>query len=211
MPTVAKTKCWSAALLSVLFFFACSNNKTESATDTQVKSTSAGNETTNPTSNPTTAPATKAEDGQAIATITAPHYVAKVHQAIAFVPGSESHLIKVKPGHQFVVLDMSVRNTSDKPIDMGQILIMLQLKDDKGNKLPLTPAAIAAYMLGHPDPSHKQEYNALWGKMNPGDFHRTIVYGTEVPEGTKNFVISMKEDAGFDSNIKSNEAKFSIQ
>ena len=166
-----------------------------------------------PTEKATENAASKTQDGPAIATIKTPAYEAKIHQAIAFLPKDDGvGLMKVKPGNRFIVLDMSVRNTAkEEEIDMGQILLSSKVTDDKGREYRFNAMAIAAYTLSNPDPAHQAQYNAMWGKMKPGDFYRTTVFGLEAPASTKNFVISMKEDGDVFKDTKRYEAKFSVE
>lgn len=201
---------------SSLFCFlltACGENKKAAPTmETQVKSatTTTPKETTKSEEKTET---TKPEDGPAIATLTSPEYVAKVHRAIAFVPKNDGMgMMKVKPGHHYVVLDMSVRNTSkNKDVDMGQVLLSTKVTDEKGKEYRFNAMAIAAYTLDNPDPQHQAQYNAMWSKIKPGEFYRTVVFGLDVPDGAKNFVISMKEDGDILKEGKRYEAKFSTE
>lgn len=214
MKMVSPTLRASSCLLTLLLLTACGANETttpptvetkvKAATTAPAKDTVAKSETTS-----TTVP----EDGPAIATITAPAYVAKVHRSIAFVPTNDGMgMMKVKKGHHFVVLDMSVRNTSKKQeVDMGQILLSTKVTDEKGNEYRLSPMAIAAYTLNNPDPQHQAQYNAMWSKLKPGDFYRTTVFGMEVPDGTKKFVLSMKEDGDVFKDGKRYTARFTAE
>jgi hypothetical protein len=71
--------------------------------------------------------------------------------------------------------------------------------------------AIAAYTLQNPDPHHQAQYNAMWGKIKPGEFYRTTAYGLEVPENAKSFVLSMKEDGDIFKESKRYEARFTVE
>ena len=207
---VSKISCF---LLLLSFLTACNSDKNAAPVEvTQVKSatTTVATDTTAATK---TAEAPAPDDGTAIATITAPAFVSKIHHAIAFVPKNDGGvgMMKLKPGYRYVVLDMSVRNTSkSKEVDMGQILLTAKISDDKGKEYRHNAMAIAAYTLDNPDPHHQAQYNALWGKLKPGDFFRTVVFGIEAPESAKNFVISMKEDGDTFKEGKRFDAKFSI-
>ncbi|HEU4901644.1 MAG TPA: hypothetical protein VFT06_02605 [Flavisolibacter sp.] len=213
MKMLSPTLLGSSCLLTILLLTACGGNeKTPPAVETKVKAA-----TTAPAKEPVAkseVPGTKLpEDGPSIATITAPAYVAKVHRSMAFIPENDGMgMMKVKKGHHFVVLDMSVRNTSKKQeVDMGQILLSTKVTDEKGNEYRLNPMAIAAYTLNNPDPQHQAQYNAMWSKLKPGDFYRTTVFGMEVPDGTKNFVLAMKEDGDIFKDSKRYTAKFSAE
>jgi hypothetical protein len=211
MKTVIQTICCSFTL--IFFLTACNENKTTvPATETRVKSAST---TAAKEAKPVSEKAETSQpvDDAAVATITAPAYVAKIHKAIAFVPKNDGiGLMKVKPGHHFVVLDMSVRNTSaKKEVDMGQILLNTKVSDEKGKEYRFSAMAVAAYTLDNPDPQHQAQYNAMWGKLKPGDFYRTVVFGLEVPEGHKNFVLSMGENDDALKDGKRYEVKFSTQ
>ena len=119
-------------------------------------------------------------------------------------------MFKVKEGHQFVVLDMSVRNTSNEPIAMGEILLSTKVKDESGKDINLSITAVAAYTYTYPSPIHQQQYNAMWGTLKPGEFYRTTVYGMEAPKETRSFVLSMPVEPGFGNNIPRKETKFSF-
>jgi hypothetical protein len=212
MKIVSNTFLGSSYLFALLLLTACGDNKktapivetkVKSAT-TSVKETVAKTETTKPL---------QPEEAPAIAIISAPSYVVKVHRGIAFLPENDNiGIMKPKPGYQFVVLDMSVRNISkSKEVDMGQILLSTKITSEKGKEYRLSPMAIAAYTLNNPDPQHQAQYNAAWSKLNPGDFFRTTVLGMEVPIATKTFVISMKEDGDVLKDSRRHEAKFTIE
>ena len=205
MTSISKNICGSLIIAAMLS--ACGDNKKEEATATFKTDSSA----VMPAKDSAAAPATTAQDGPAIATLTAPSFVAKVHNATAFVPTSTTSIFKVKPRHRFVVLNMSIRNTSDKEIDMGQILLMTKVTDDKGKDFPLYPGAISAYEHEHPDPQHQLNYTAMWHKMKPGAFYRTEIFGIEVPEGTKNLTISMNTEDDLTKKVPIVKASFTIE
>lgn len=210
---VSSTLLGSSCLFALFLLSACGGNeKTPPAIETKVKAATTAPAKDTVAKSEATGSAIP-EDGPAIATITAPAYVAKVHRSIAFVPKNDGMgMMKVKKGHHFVVLDMSVRNTSKKQeVDMGQILLSTKVTDEKGNEYRLNPMAIAAYTLDNPNPQHQVQYNAMWSKLKPGDFYRTTVFGMEVPDGTKNFVLNMKEDGDVFKESKRHTAKFSAE
>src|SRR5688572_9529359 len=152
------TKVRSSFLLSccILLLFGCGNEKdTESISPKQEESTKAVEETNRQESSPA-----KAEDGPSIAIITAPRYIVKVHKAIAFVPKDDgAGMMKAKEGHRFVVLDMSAKNTGNEPIETGQILLSVDIKDDNGNRYPVNAMEIAAYTFNYPNSGHQSQYD----------------------------------------------------
>ena len=189
-----------------LLFAACGGEKrAEPLQETQIKSADSKE------ANKVAEAIPKPEDGPAIAILSSPKYVAKIHKAIAFTPKNDgAGMMKVKQGHRFVVLDMSIKHTGSELIEMGQILLSVDVKDEKGARYPLNAMAIAAYSYNFPNPGHQAQYEAMWGTMKPGDFFRTTVYGFEAPNGKSHFTISMKEEAIFNSDAKKVEAKFSL-
>ena len=213
MKIVSSTLLGSSCMFALLLLNACGNNaKPPAVLETKVKSATAPLSKDTVTKSKTTTPQTP-EEAPVIATITAPAYEAKVHKGIAFVPENDgAGLMQPKPGHRFVVLDMSVKITSkSKEVDMGQILLSTKVTDEKGKEYRMSPMAIAAYTRNNPDPEHYAQYNAMWSKLKPGDYYRTTVFGMEVPAGIKTFLISMKEDGDVLKDSKRHEAKFTIE
>jgi hypothetical protein len=212
MNIFSKTTYGSIGLL-LLLLTACSENKQANpAVETQVKSATSEPIKEVKQKSEAETPAVP-EDGPAMATIAAPEYEAKLYRAVAFLPGHDgAGMIKVKPGNRFIVLDMSVRNTSkSKEVDMGQILLSATVADEKGKEYRFNAMAVAAYTLDNPDPRHQAQYNALWGKLKPGDFYRTTVFGLEVPANAKNFVLSMKENGDIFKETKRYNPKFTVE
>jgi hypothetical protein len=193
----------------VMFFivFSCSNNKDGNANTTNTNT----NSTTGNESNTGTAVTSSVEDGPAIGTLQTENYTAKVHRVIPFVAKKdEMDLFKVKDGHQFLVLDMSVRNTSDQPIEMGNILLETKVKDENGRDIELSVLAVGAYTYTYSIPGHQQQYDALWSKMNPGDFYRAAVLGLEAPKDVKTLTLSMPVKDGFEKDTPRKELKVSL-
>ncbi len=212
MLSVTKTSLGTFCICYLLIFISCSDTKNAESTTIATQVKSATTASPQPAAKQETT-ATPPEDGAAIATINAPDYVVVVHKAIAFIPKDDgAGLMKIKQGHRYVVLDLSVRNTSkNKEVDMGQILLSSKVRDEKGKAYNLNAMAIAAYTLNNPDPHQQAQYNQMWSKIKPGDFYRTIAYGLEVPESAKNFVISLKEDGDIFKDTKRHEATFSVE
>lgn len=210
MKILRTSKTTRLVLMAVLLFTACHESGRQAPTaDTRVKAAASPA----PTQPGTEVVRDKATEAAPFATITTPAYVARIYQAIAFVPKNDGMgLMKIKPGHRYVVLDMSVQNTTkEKQVDMGQILLATRVRDEKGREYRMNAMAIAAYTLSNPNPQHQAQYNALWGKLKPGDLYRTTVFGMEVPEGVKKFVISMREDGDVLKDSKRHEAPFSVE
>lgn len=191
--------------IAFVLFVSCSNNKDDNATNTNTNSSSANE------SNTGNGGSSSAQDGPAIATLQTENYTAKVHRAIPFdAKKDEMGLFKVKDGHQFIVLDMSIKNTSDQSIEMGNILLETKIKDEKGRDIELSVMAVGAYTYTYSLPGHQQQYDALWSKMNPGDFYRAAVLGMEAPKDVKTFILSMPIKDGFGSDIPRKELKVSL-
>lgn len=149
----------------------------------------------------------------AVTNVVAPDYELTIYGAFAFVPeDSTSNFMKTDSGHQFVVLDMAVENTSNKKIvDIGKILLSATVTDLEGNIYPRNALAIEAYEIQYPEHRHKAEYNAMKGKIKPGAYYRTTAYGFEAPEDVKEFLISLPEADKFSKNSKVQTAAFSVE
>lgn len=148
----------------------------------------------------------------ALASINTAHYEFTLYKALAYVPKHDGvGQMKLKPGNRYLVLDVAVKNKSkSKELDMGQVLLSAKLRDKKGTVYPLNAMAVAAYTLDNPDPQHQAQYNALWGKLQPGETYRTFAVGFEVPESATNFVFSMDDDDNNLGESKRVEAGFKI-
>lgn len=149
----------------------------------------------------------------ALATLRTPHYELKIFEAISFVPnkaGTEE--IRLKPGFRYLVLEVAVQNRAkDKALDMGQVLLSAKLQDKKGKVYPLNAMAMAAFTLDNPDPQHQAQYNAIWGKLQPGEIHRTKAIGFEVPDDQRSFTLSLNADDNSSPQTKRQEVKFVVE
>lgn len=193
-------------IAALLFIVSCSDNKDGDTNSSNTTENSSANEV-----NKASGVTSSAKDGPAVATLQTENYTAKVHRAIPFVSKKdEMGLFQVKDGHQYIVLDMSIRNTSDQPIEMGNILLETKVKDENGRDIELSITAVAAYTYTNSIPGHQQQYDALWSKMNPGDFYRAAVIGLEAPMEVKTFTLSMPVKDGFGSDIPRKEFKVSL-
>lgn len=152
----------------------------------------------------------KAGDEAAIAVIETDSYVMKVHRAIPFMPGQDPlGMLKVKEGHRYVVLDMSVKNKSNEPLEMGSIMLVTKISDESGKSYGGNIGALTAYLLQNPDPRHDDEYEAVWSmEFKPGEYHRAIALGVEVPADIKTFVLTAPVKPHDVSNTK--QASFTI-
>lgn len=202
------------ALFLVLFFASCGESqKPEPATETRVKAAlTVVPATDTALQRPDTTQA-KPESEAILATISTPDYELKIFKALPFIPKNDgASLMKLKQGNRYVVLDLSVHNKGNaKELDMAQVLLSAKLRDKKGRTYPLNAMAVAAFTLDNPDPQHQAQYNALWGKLKPGDVYRTTALGFEVPEEAKEFVLSMNADDNSLQESKRQEAKFRVE
>lgn len=194
---------FSACFLFVILLTSCNNNPAKEAAPPKkpvVKKPAATHQA-------------KEDEATALATITAPDYEIKIYGAFAFSPeGSEQNLLKPDSGNQFVVLDMSVLNTSDnKTVDIGKILVSAKVTDEKGTIYPRSALAVEAFELEYPEEEHKAEYRAMKGRLRPGQYYRTTAYGIEAPDTVKNFVIELAEGPAAPKNNKLLQAKFTIE
>jgi len=159
---------------------------------------------------PAAAPAGKPADGQAIAVIETDTYVMKVHRAIPFMPRNEpAGMLKVKEGHRYVVFDISVRNKSSQPLEMGSIMLVTKIADETGKSYGGHLGALTSYLVDNPDPNHDAEYEGVWSmELPPGAFHRALSLGVEAPVNVNAFVISAPPKPNDVANMRS--AKFSL-
>jgi hypothetical protein len=150
-------------------------------------------------------------EAPALATITTPVYEAKLYWAVPFIPRNAAMgLIQADSGHQFILLDIAVRNiTTDKHVDMGTILLTTTVRDEKGREYFSDALVIAAFNLEFPYPQHHTQYSAMKGILPPGASHRTIAFGFEAPADAKHFVLSMENGTNCNVN-KLYEASFTI-
>ncbi len=173
----------------------------------QVKSAS-----TAPPANTVATAATLADTTTAaVARLTTPQYELELHRAIAFLPSVEGiEMLQAKKAHRFVVLDVSVKNVAAADVDMGQVLLSTFFRDEKGRTYSHQSKAVAAYTLDNPNPLHQAHYNALWGKLKPGEQYRTTAIGLEIPETVKKLTLSMRDDGDPTREAKRYEAAFAI-
>lgn len=136
------------------------------------------------------------EDGAAIASIETKDYVMKLHRAFTYTPKDGGIMANWAPkkGNKFIYLDVSLRNKSAVKIDGGFIFIALKVTDKNGVEYKKPAAALAGYCSDNPQEQNQGEYDALWEKFEPNEFHREVVYAVEVPENTNEFILSLPED-----------------
>jgi hypothetical protein len=185
MPGLIRLLYW---LVFILFLSCSENNKEGSTKNTPDSSQKPGDSASLNTPD---------KEPPAIASLETDSYVMKIYRALPFLPKTDPlGMFKVVEGHRFIVLDLSIRNISDKPIDMGRILQSARVKDENGKKYDLSIAAIASYTTDNPNTKHQAEYDALWSKQfAPQSFHRTTAYGFEAPSEVNKFSLSMPETA----------------
>ena len=128
------------------------------------------------------------------ATIQATGYEVNLYWAIPFTPRSHGEgLVEADSGSQFVLLDLSVKNTtSDRALDMGQILLGAKIRDTSGREYTSDPLVIAAFNLEYPYPNHKEQYRSLKGILQPGESGRTVMLGFEAPMDARQFLLSLE-------------------
>jgi hypothetical protein len=135
-------------------------------------------------------------DGPAIGTIETDKYVMKLHQAFTYKPAESTVMANWTPkeGYRFIYLDVSLRNKGAEPLDGGFVFIALKVTDKNGVEYKKPAAALAGYTTDHPEASNQKEYEALWEKFDPNEFHREIIYAVEVPEDINEFTLSLPAD-----------------
>ncbi|HEY5800189.1 MAG TPA: hypothetical protein VIT92_08205 [Burkholderiaceae bacterium] len=154
--------------------------------------------------------AAPAQDGAAIATIETADYVIQVHKAITFMPdaGKTGGVFAPKEGNHFVALDISVRNKTQAPLEMGTVMLQSQVVDAAGNAYSGTLPVLTAYTLSNPDATQSAQYDAIWSMEYPaGAYHRTVALGFEAPKSLKTF--TLKFPVKPNANEKA-EAKLSL-
>ena len=136
------------------------------------------------------------KDGAFIGSIETESYLLKLHRVFTFQPKGSDLVDGTKPrsGHKFIYLDVSLKNTGREKFDGGFLLIAMRITDDKGIEYKKQAAALAAYTSENAGSSNPDEYDALWSSFKPGDFHREVVYGVEVPADAKSFTLHMPTD-----------------
>lgn len=149
------------------------------------------------------------KDSAAIGMIKTATYEMKLHRAFTYVPQGSDMLVGFTPkaGFKFIYLDVSLKNMGTAKLDGGEIFIALKVigSDSKEYKKPA--AALAAFTSENPASCSTEEYNALWEKFAPNEFHREIVYAVEVPENMNGFTLSIPVDR---SRKEWKELKFSL-
>lgn len=133
-------------------------------------------------------------DGPAIATVETADFVLKVHKLIPFTPdaGKTGGLMGPKDGMHFVAVDLSVKNKTNAPYDMGTIMLQTELADDSGKSYGNMLAVLTTYNATFPSANNQDEYDAVWAsEYAPGAFHRGVVHGFEVPKGVTSFTLKV--------------------
>jgi hypothetical protein len=135
-------------------------------------------------------------DGNSIGAIGTDNYTMKLHSVFAYSPQKSDVMANwtPKPGYRFIYLDVSLRNKSTQPLDGGAVFIALKVTDKNGVEYKKPATALAAYTSDHPEAQNLKEYNALWEKFEPNEFHREIIYAVEVPENVNDFILSLPAD-----------------
>jgi hypothetical protein len=135
-------------------------------------------------------------DGNSIGAIETDNYTMKLHSVFAYSPQKSDVMANwtPKPGYRFIYLDVSLRNKSTQPLDGGAVFIALKVTDKNGVEYKKPATALAAYTSDHPEAQNLKEYNALWEKFEPNEFHREIIYAVEVPENVNDFILSLPAD-----------------
>lgn len=136
------------------------------------------------------------KDSAAIGIIQTADFEMKLHRAFVYAPQGSDVLagFTPRPGHKFIYLDVSLKNTGAEVVDGGQIFIALKIAGDNGVEYKKPAAALAAFTSENPGASSQEEYNALWEKFEHGEFHRDIIYAVEVPGSMMQFTLSIPED-----------------
>ena len=199
------------SLLALFLTFSCSDEKSGSTTTDKEKDADKAAQFAS-TADKTATDKNAVTDGPAVAMLETDKFVMKLHKAIAFFPKSDPFgMFKVTEGHHFIVLDMSVKNKTSEILDMGQIFIHANVKDDKGNKYNILSGVtpIASYTYDNPTDYHQKEYEALWSNTFPANgFHRTTVLGLEAPKDVKNFILTIPTEPG--SKKEKKEIQFTL-
>jgi hypothetical protein len=135
-------------------------------------------------------------DGPAIGSIETADYVVKLHQVFHYKPVKNAVMANWTPkaGYKFIYLDMSLRNKGAAVVDGGFVFIALKVTDRQGKEYKKPAAALAAYLTDHPEAQDSNEYDELWGKFEPNEFHRELIYAVEVPEDINDFELSLPTD-----------------
>lgn len=173
-----------------LMLGACGKKAEEpAATDTASASAPEQQEEENKSKRKSTNP-----DGPAIATVETADFVLKVHKLIPFTPdlGKTGGMMGPKDGMQFVAVDMSVKNKTNAPYEMGTIMLQTELTDDSGKSYGNMLSVLTTYNASFPSETNQDEYDAVWStEYAPGAFHRGVVHGFEVPKGVTSLTLKV--------------------
>lgn len=156
------------------------------------------------------APATGTANDTALAVIETDAYEMKVHRAIPFRPKADPlGMFKLPDGYQYIVLDLSVRNKSDEPLEMGSILLVSKVTDEVGKAMEGNMAALTAYTVENPDPRQDAEYEEVWSmEFKPGAVHRAIALGIQAPSTNRTLTLTVPARAGDSKDFR--QVKFQI-
>lgn len=173
-----------------LMLGACGKKAEEpAATDTASASAPEQQEEENKSKRKSTNP-----DGPAIATVETADFVLKVHKLIPFTPdvSKTAGVMSPKDGMQYVAVDMSVKNKTSAPYEMGTIMLQTELTDDSGKSFGNMLGVLTTYNASFPSENNQDEYDAVWSaEYAPGAFHRGVVHGFEVPKGVTSFTLKV--------------------
>ena len=192
-----------SVILAVIVILAACNSHKAAVPHTKASTKAAGmGGLTDALPESTTKRSGQRKKAPALATISTPAYEAKLYWAIPFIPrGSGEGLIEADSGSQFILLDVSIQNTTtDKVIDMGEVLLTAKVRDEEGREYTSDPLIIAAFNLEYPFPGHREQYRSMKGALMPGAVHRTVVFGFEAPASFRNFVLVLEEGDSSQSN-----------
>lgn len=147
---------------------------------------------------------------QALAVIETDDYEMKVHRAIPFLPKSDPlGMLKLPDGYQYIVLDLSVRNKSNEPLEMGSILLVSKVTDEAGKALEGNMEALIAYTVENPDPRQDTEYDEMWSmEFKPGAVHRAIALGVQAPSTMRTLIFAVPAKAGGSKDFR--QVKFQV-
>lgn len=194
-------KLFSLALLSLLIMAGCDKGETPQAKAEPSTGSASAN---------VQAPAARTANDTALAVIETDAYEMKVHRAIPFRPKADPlGMFKLPDGYQYIVLDLSVRNKSNEPLEMGSILLVAKVTDEAGKALEGNMAALTAYTVENPDPRQDTEYDEVWSvEFKPGAVHRAIALGMQAPSSTRTLIFAVPAKAGGSKDFR--QVKFQI-
>ncbi len=176
--------------LGIIFLCTSCNNASGDKGVTESTSTAEVNETKVVESDKTS----PAEiDAPVIGQIETEQYHLKLHGVIPFelIPKTYQPF-KPVAGHKLVVLDISIKNRSNQPIDMGNILVKAVVNSSGSTVNYIRPWVVAAYITDHPDRAHQPAYDALWrDAYPPGEVHRAKLLGIHPPNEVNDFKLTL--------------------